>query len=71
MDETGEFEGSIRKTQSFADGTLHLDDPVHEKGHFRGQGVDLTGFIHEKWRFHGREYSTKKRHPRKDVSVKY
>ena len=35
-DETGEFEGSIRKTWSFADGTLHIDDPIHEKGRFSG-----------------------------------
>ncbi len=53
MDETGEFEGSIRKNPCFTDGTLHLDDPVHEKGHFRGQGVDLTGFVLEKGRFSG------------------
>lgn len=52
-DEIREFEGSIRITLSFADGTLHLDDPVHEKGHFRGQGVDVTGFVHEKGRFSG------------------
>lgn len=53
MDETGEFEGSIRKTWSFTDGTLHLDDPVHEKGLFCGQGADLTGFVHEKGHFRG------------------
>ena len=36
-DETGEFDGSIRKNQCFTDGTLHLYDPVHEKGRFSGR----------------------------------
>jgi len=35
-DETGEFEGSIRKTWSFADGRLHIDDPIHESPAFCG-----------------------------------
>jgi len=60
-DETGEFEGSIRKTWSFADGILHIDDPVHENGCFRGRDAVFESVIHEKWQNRGREGGRQKR----------